>query len=450
MDKLGIAIATALAEIALVSILTLAGSVSGQAIEPDAQLGSGDLSTAEACVEYALANNPGLQASLQRWRAAALAVPQVKSLPDPMVSYRYNLRPVETMMGIERQSIEVAQTIPLFGRLDIAGLQAQQLAEAAGKDYLMARWMLIAEVKEAFYEFYYLARALEVTRASLQLLSQIEAVSRSRYQTGLGTQSDLLRIQVELGKLQDQVNTLSDQLASARARLNAALNRPIDAALAEPRPVQPLDVRLTDQVLLEFLDRHNPQIQAIDHMVRAAGHGVALARRQYAPDITVGLMITEVSADRMSLSSSNGQDMLAATVSLNIPIWGGRVSAAVRQAELERQAAILQRMDMANQLRARLSSALVQFRDATRRLDLYTNALLPKAWQALKVSQEAFRTGSITLLEVIDAQRSYLEFDLARERALADQYQAISRLEMLVGMDLARGRMDQEVTDGPR
>ncbi|MDH7598209.1 MAG: TolC family protein [Sedimentisphaerales bacterium] len=258
---------------------------------------------------------------------------------------------------------------------------------------------------------------------------------------------------MELDRLQDRLNTLSDMLGPARARLSALLDRPADADLPVPSQLGPTLIELDEKELIELLQRSNPQIKALQHLASSQAHKIGLARRQYEPDIMLGVGIVDVAATSMSKAfPDSGKDAVSAIVSLNIPLWSGRIDSAVRQAQMDRQATLQVRMDLANQLQARLATALVRLRDARRRLDLYANGLIPKALQALEVTQEAFRGGTAGLTDVLDAQRTYLEFQLAHQRAIADHQQALAAIEALVGRQLTgmpeTDDPDKERTDG--
>ena len=79
---------------------------------------------------------------------------------------------------------------------------------------------------------------------------------------------------------------------------------------------------------------------------------------------------------------------------------------------------------------------LYEFRDAERKINLYRDTLLPKAVESVKANEVSFRSDESTFLEVIDAQRIMLEFELACERALSGKAQRLAELEMLVGTEL--------------
>jgi outer membrane protein TolC len=94
-----------------------------------------------------------------------------------------------------------------------------------------------------------------------------------------------------------------------------------------------------------------------------------------------------------------------------------------------------------------LKLASYRFRDAKRKIDLYGDALLPKARESLKVTESDFRTATGNFTDLIDAQRILLEFALAYERALADCAQNLARLEMLVGREIPQAGNENEPAD---
>ena len=122
--------------------------------------------------------------------------------------------------------------------------------------------------------------------------------------------------------------------------------------------------------------------------------------------------------------------------SRNIPLWGQKYSAGVREAQLKRQAAMKEKRNLANQLKAQLKMALFKMRDAERKLDLYRQGLIPKAQQSLKVTEQSYRSADGSFLDLVDAQRTLLEFQLAYQRVLVDHEQALARIELLVGGDV--------------
>ena len=382
---------------------------------------------------YAALNNPGLEAAFNRWKAALEEVPQVKALPDPRFNYKYFIEEVETRVGPQRQSFGISQVFPWFGKLDLRGDVAAAAASAVQKRYESVKLKLFFEVKDAYYEYYYLAKSIAITKDHMTLIERLEGVARSRYKATAASHPDVIRAQVELGKLEDRYLTLVDLKQPTVARLNAALNRPVDVHIPAPAEIPLEQVEVADSKLLAMLVQANPQLQAIDFEIARQQRSIELAKKDYYPDVTLGVSVIDTDDSITGSPKDNGKDPVVASVSINLPIWAQKYSAGVRQARARYNAARRDRTEVANSLSWQLKTALYRFRDGERKIGLYRDTLLPKAEEALKVTESGFRATKGTFTDLVDAQRILLEFGLSLERAFADRSQALARLEMLVG-----------------
>ena len=130
--------------------------------------------------------------------------------------------------------------------------------------------------------------------------------------------------------------------------------------------------------------------------------------------------------------------------SINLPIWWDKLAAGVREGRYRQWAAALARRQRANELAAELKLVLYRFRDAERKVSLYRNTLTPKAVEAVRTSASAFRAGTASFTDLIDAQRVLLAFELAAERGSADRAQRLAELEMLIGRPVPRAAQPAE------
>ena len=382
-------------------------------------------------------SNPGLAAAFNRWKAALEQIPQVRSLPDPKFTYAYYIREVETRVGPQRNSLQIAQTFPWFGKLALRGGAAWQAAEAERQNYEARKLAVFREVKDAYYEYYYLGRAIAVATENVRLLRHLENVVRAKYRAGGAGHPDLIRLQVELGKLEDRLRSLKAMRSPVMAALAAATNLPADRELPWPAQIEPASLEADDAALTAWALESSPKLKARNAEIARRRAQIALARREYYPDVTFGLTWIDT-ADRVGTPrpSDSGEDPLIAMVSVNLPIWWDKISAGVREAKFRHLAAVTQRADDANRLVAAVKGAAYHCRDAQAKLDLYQRVLIPKARESLKVTEAAFRSGKADFGDLIDAQRVLLEFQLTSERALADRAKRLAEVEMLVGRDL--------------
>ncbi len=382
---------------------------------------------------FAALNNPGLEAAYERWQAALEKIPQAKALPDPRLSYSYFLREVETRVGPQQQKFGITQGFPWFGELGLKGDMAIAAAEATRLRYEAAKLALNHEVEAAYFEYHFLRRALTVTEESLGLLENLEAVVRSRYRTGSVDNSALIRSQVERGKLEERIAGLRDRRRPLSARLNAALGRDSSAEIPWIESIPEMELIGSEDELRALMAENNPQLLALAEEERRQSQAEKLAGKQGYPDFALGLGYIQTGEARMPGVDDSGRDPLAATLSLSIPLWRGKYGAARREAAARRRSVEQDRLDLRNKLGASLETALYEYRDAQRKMELYGGSLIPQGEQALAVTEEAFRSGRADFNGLIDAERVLLEFALTYERAVVNRAERLAEIEMLIG-----------------
>ena len=393
---------------------------------------------------YAALNNPGLEAAFNRWKAATERIPQVKALPDPKFNYLYYVQEVETRVGPQRHGLGIAQVFPWFGKLKLRGDVATEAAHAARRRYDAVKLRLFFEVKDAYYEYYYLAKGVVITKENINLVKHLENVALSRYKAAAGRHPDVVRAQVEVGKLEDRYQSLLDLREPIVARLNAALNRPAEADIPWPSEISVDDANAVDAELLAELATENPELQALDFEIGKSRRAIELAKKDYYPDFNFGLNFIDTDTSSVGSPPDNGKDPVIAVISLNLPLWRDKYDAGVREARARYYAARQDKKEKTNSLSSQLKMVSYRLRDARRKIDLYGEALLPKARESLKVTESSYLAATGSFTDLIDAQRIFLEFALAHERALADHAQSLARLEMLVGREISDSGSDNQ------
>ena len=118
---------------------------------------------------------------------------------------------------------------------------------------------------------------------------------------------------------------------------------------------------------------------------------------------------------------------------MNVPLWRDKYKAGVRESTARRLSIASQRNDRSNRIAASIQRAWFDHTDANRRVQLYEQILIPKAEESLKASLVGFRAGETSFLDLLDTERTLLEFAIAAERARADRGKALARLNTLVG-----------------
>jgi outer membrane protein TolC len=414
-------------------------------------------STLSDYLEYAALNNPGLEAAFNRWKAALQTIPQARALNDPTFKYAYFIKEVETRAGPQRHKFELSQMFPWFGKLSAKGNIALEAANKEKERYEAEKLKLFFEVKDAYYEYYYLSRAITTTEEHKRLIIYLENVARTNYSAGITPYGDLIKAQVELGKIEDRLLTLRDLRDPIAAKLNESLNRPFNHSLPFPKVMPEEKVVFSDEQMVAWLRESNPELKSIDFTIAQEQAAIDLAKKNYFPDLTLGVEYINTNpaleppanpeTGEVPRVKDDGKDPVIAKFAINLPIWYNKYRAGEQEARLRHVAALSERRDRENSLISDLKMELYNFRDAERKISLYRDTLVPKAKQSFNVIQKAFTTGKTDFLDVVDAERTLLEFQLSYERALANRAQRLAKLEELIGQEIPGEESSQFETE---
>jgi outer membrane protein TolC len=387
----------------------------------------------EELVRYAEERSPEITA-LEAERAAALAgAKRLGALPDPVAEIAVALEPVETRTGPQKARLGLAQTLPGRGKRSARAGVALAAAEESARRIERERSRLRFRVAGAYLDYYYLRRSLEVTRDSRDLLVYLEEVVRRSYETGGASYADLIREQVEIGRIENDLRSLEDRLGPARERLNTLLRRPSGAPLPEPSLEGLAVATPAEEELRERLAAGAPELAVLDaSLVREEGTALQ-ARREDRPDWTVFLNYLPTGEARTPGVVGSGADPVYLGVRVNLPLGRKKYRAAVAESEGRQVALRERRRAVEDELRDRLSWTLYELRNAEREVDLYRDTLIPKASQSLEASQAGFRAGTTTVSELVEAQQVLLQFQLSHERAQTERGRRAEELRMLLG-----------------
>lgn len=393
----------------------------------------GPSSSLEDLIRFAVATSPGLQAAHRTVLANLQRVTQAESLPDPTLSASVAIVPVETRTGPQRGRISLSQTIPGRGKRPARADVARAAASAAERDHDRRGRLLALQVSNAYYELYLLMRAIEITRDNRDILVFLEEAVRKAYETGKAPYADLIRSQVEIGKLENELQSLDDQQNTARERLNALLHRPVGSLLPTPWLPEDRPVLLPEERLRRDMLEASPDLAVLDAEIVQEEERVRLSQLGGRPDWTLSLNYYPTDDAILPGTPDSGDDPVMAGVAVSLPVHRKRYRAEEQEAAERRRAVGERRLAQEDELRDRLVRALYNFRNGDREIGLYRDTLLPKAEQSFEASQAGVRTGTAGALDLVDAQRILLQFQLAFERALTERARAVAELRYLVG-----------------
>ena len=393
-----------------------------------------------ALVGEVLERNPDIQTLRQKALAAEERAPQARSWPDPMVGATLFLLPPETRVGPQQVMVALSQRLPWFGKLELREQAALAQAAAAWAQVEARRLELLTEARRLYHELGFLEAQARIVADDRATLSRYEELARTRYASGMGLQQAVIKIQAEMTRDENRLLDIGTRRATMVAAIDGLRNRPgepiVEVALPAGRRVD-----VSAQEARAGALEARPEIAQVDADIRAAATQIDLARKEYRPDVTLGLTYTAVgprqdAAAGVMAPEDDGHDVLGITASISLPFHRKRLAASVAEASA-REGAARQMRRMVETGIDRALGELIDRVDLTwRQLRLLEDVLSVQAEESLASAEAAYAAGNLGALDLLDAERMLLDVRTSVARTRADYAIALARLEGAIGAPL--------------
>ena len=394
---------------------------------PDAAVAS--LSVNDA-VAAALVSNPEIHAAARRLSLAQLKTGTARSLDDPMLMVRDWDTPLRRPWDLNQAQLMVSiqQTFLSRQKRDQRARLAEDDAGVAAFDLETLRQEVSVEVRKLCIDLMRNADEVRLQARQSSLLKEALAAALAEYTTGKTPQADVLRAQMALTRLNEQLIELEEERDNARAQLNALMGQPPDEAIeiaggyTSPAPLPSIEE--LERTAIE----HRPELAALRSQIAKSRDEGKLTRLAMKPDFTVALGYMLMPTGSLARNAYMGE------VSMNLPrLNRERHDGEAKQADAATEVSQAE-------LDARTSTVFLEIRQAQidvlaaeKRVKLYRNTLLPQAEASFKASTAAYQNNRAEFMSLIDAQNLLLDIQTATYKASAVTDEGMAQLERAIG-----------------
>jgi outer membrane protein TolC len=430
--------------IAVVLSALALGSIPAPALAGDAPL---EVTLSEALVR-ALDHNPGYASAREavsiakghHLQARSGLLPQLSATgyktwqSDPGISFG-GISPVFGgslfPSQITDRRLTLGQTIVNLQSL-WSSRSAKKQVRAAASDIEKARIDLVSGVKQAFFDLIFSNRMVEVMRATLdQSLRQLRQAQQN-VAAGVSSKLELLRADVSVANVRQQLIEVTAAQEIAEQVLANSLGLESTTRVVPVGEFVPFEKIPKERELIENAMAHRPDVRAATIRYLASKDAVRGAKSGYLPTVQLLAQRDRSLGQRFPLDREIEID--SATVQVNFPLFDGQLARGKVQesrGQERRAAADLLALERNVEL------------DVTRAVSLITNAraalktsetAVRQAQEALDISNEGYRLGVRTYLEVMDAQLALTVARSNRLKAEKEYSTARARLDQAQGL----------------
>lgn len=373
--------------------------------------------TLAQALEEAAARSPAVTAARADLAAAEARARQAGYRSNPELSIE-----VENFGGTgELNGVRATETtVALNQRLDLGGRRSARIRVARAQLQVQRVRLAIAQADVAQNVRQQFARAIAAQERLAQAQDNAAWSKELARVTGIlvdaGREPPLraMRARSALAQAEAELEAARAQEAAARTTLGTlfGLSGPIEAVVEGPPDVKATTVNL-DRSL---------EVQLADAELEAAAAELEQQRAERRLDPAVGLGVRHL--------RQTGDVGLVAGVSMPLRIFD-RNEGNIAAARSNLTAAGARRVNALAGVTARGRNAIANVEAAQRRLSALSRSALPEAREALRLAQFAYEQGKISLLELIDAQNSYVATQASltqAELALAEATAELARI----------------------
>ncbi len=400
-----------------------AGNVSGEIVKlisPLPQPSTGGL-TLDALEQMALANSPAIAQTTARIRALRGKCLQVGLPPNPTVGYIASEIGNEGAAG--QQGGFVGQEFVTAGKLQKnRAIVAAEINRAQQQLAAMQR-RVQTDLRKGYYAALLAQRRQQLAKALVRVTGDAADASKSLYEAEEIPLAGLLQTEVQQQNAQILLRTAQNGLAQAWRQLSAVVG-------GAELPVQPLAGDVSE--IPESLDWQNQlvRLQSESPEIAAAMANVDRARRALCRECVESVPNINT---QVSVQYDDATDYTVAGVQIGValPIWN-RNQGGIRQARAEIAAAArnVERVEL--NLNRRLAAAFRQYSDSHVTATTYATEILPRAQRTFDLVQQGYTHGEVGYLDLLVAQRTFSQTNLAYLDALGSLWQSYTQIDGLL------------------
>jgi cobalt-zinc-cadmium efflux system outer membrane protein len=381
-------------------------------------------------LEIAAENNPTVLQRCYEYEAAVQKLPQVASLPDPEINIGVFLSPMELVAGNQVADVRLMQMFPWFGTLKAAKDEMSLMAQAKFESFRDAKLQVYYEVQRTWFELHKVRQNIIISEKNTEILRAIENLAIARFKDGSSGLTDVYRIQIEIGDLQNNIELMKAQWNTMVAQFNSYLNRPPASLVSLP------DTLVADSLLPSFMGLSdsllsgNPMLDMIQYEQQSLEARKKMLTRMGYPMLGIGVDYSFISKSDMSTSSMNGKDMIMPMVTATLPIYRKKYKAMQTEAGLLEDANKEYYNATANSLQTDYYQAIQLYQDAQRRIKLYAKQY-DLASKTLNIMLKSYANSNAELSDILRVRQQTLEYEYKQIEAVADFNIAIAWLKRL-------------------
>jgi len=301
------------------------------------------------------------------------------------------------------------------------------------------------QVKQIYYQAVAAGEALELAHETADSTTHTFDLNQVRYKSGAISEVDLSRTETAKLEADQMVDAATLALRTAKVQLAFLLGQrhafndfAIDAS--QLRSATPALQSTSVAALVERAMEQRPDLRAQESQRTRAAQSVALARRQRFPDFGLGVQYSEQgsgNAPRPNSPSAISPPTLEISLTGTLPLFYQQ-QGEIKKAEADARTQDAQAAKLRAQVVADVENAYASYQTAQHQVQRMEGRLLDRAQRARQLVELQYQKGAASLLEYLDAQRTYVAVKGEYIQNLTAYWNAIFQIESATATEVVQ------------
>lgn len=390
----------------------------------------GDVLTLQQAVETAYKNNTDINQLKARIEAKKNQWRLVSGVDAPEFSYAKEGIGEQEGPDFSEQRLAITQSFD-FPLTTAYRLQAvKKELKALNLDLEERKRELKTSVKKQYVRIIYALYKIDLHRRQIELADELHNAAYSRAKGGVGNDMEVMKAKIRKAEAKNMLDNAQRLLHQGRYGLFKLLGMEIkdqSYAIRFQDTLRTYRERIDQNKALNYLEEQ-PAYKAAQHRQEAAKKRVREAKSNILPDVSFSYLQQDF---------GQGYDFKGFELGVKLPLWLPlQHKGEVKTAQAEKTRLQWKQQGVKLRMKERIERAWHGYENSLTTLNRYDSTIRDKAENLQQLTLEGYRIGEIDLLNLLDAQQTYLRTQQRYLKALRDHYLQIIELEKYIGQEI--------------
>jgi len=363
--------------------------------------------TVEQLIDYAVKNSPQIKAYRYEVESVKGDIKSAEALPNPEAYVQFGRLYSQSESGFNLTEISIHQQLRLWGTRKNAVEEALLKKSAFEYMFDFYRNQIAGEVYKKFYEALYYRELLKIKEENLNIVKSFYDFVRKNYELGEETKLNLFRAEKDLKIAQLELDQVKTEFQIRLKELSGTVGREVRSVEGDLKVIKDIKDLQIDQL---------PEIKYLEKLKESVEKAVLVQKGLAKPQIGVELIAGEDAAEL-------GKYEFGIGISTTLPVFYRNEGEIIKLVGTKNS--ILQKIKQRKLIyRSKIEGLKQKYAILRSQLKDIDSKIIPSLSDALNLGKKSFKLKVITLFELSDLRKQYIEALVYRAQLLNEIHQA--------------------------